>query len=223
MLCRPLTQLLKKGSPFVWSSSTEEAFQLLKKALLEAHVLAIPDFTKTFVLETDACDYGPGAVLMQEGHPVAYLSKPLCPRNQAFSTYEKECMAILMSVEKWRPYLQNNEFIIKTDHKSLLHITDQRIRTKLQHKALLKLMDLQYKINYKKGSTNNAADALSRLPDPMIVSTLSSCTPLWQENLIQGYQDDEEAKQLLTELTLSSPNSKGFSLHNGLIRFHGRV
>jgi len=141
MICRPLTQLLKKGTPFVWTSSTEEDFQLLKQALMEAPVLAIPYFTKTFVWETAACDYGLGAMLMQERHLVAYLSKPLYPRNQALSTYEKECIAILMAVEKWCPYLQHKEFLIKTDHRSL-YLTEQRVHTKLQHKALLKLMDL---------------------------------------------------------------------------------
>jgi hypothetical protein len=67
-------------------------------------------------------------------------------------------MAILMSVEKWRPYLQVREFTIRTHHKSLLYLTEQRVHTKLQHKALLKLMDLQFKIVYKKGVTNAAAD-----------------------------------------------------------------
>ena len=105
MISHPLTMLLKKGTPFVWTPVIEEAFQLLKQSLSVAQVLAIPDFTKTFILETDACDYGLGAVLMQDGHPVAYLSKPLCPKNQSLSTYEKECLAILMVVDKWRPYL----------------------------------------------------------------------------------------------------------------------
>jgi len=99
--------------------------------MVEAPVLALPDFTKTFVLETDASDYGLGAVLMQEGHLVAYLSKPLCQNNQSLSTYEKECMAIIMAVEKWCSYLQNREFIIRTDHKSLLYLTEQRVHTKL--------------------------------------------------------------------------------------------
>ena len=57
------------------------------------------------MLETDASDIGFGAVLMQEGHPIAYLSKPACAKNQALSTYEKECMAIIMAVDKWRTYL----------------------------------------------------------------------------------------------------------------------
>lgn len=71
MISRPLTELLTKGTPFVWTPVTEEAFQLLKKAMVEAPILAIPDFTKTFIVETDACDYGLGVVLMQDGHPVS--------------------------------------------------------------------------------------------------------------------------------------------------------
>ena len=94
MICVPLTKLLKKGTIFQWTPTANEAFLLLKKALSEAPVLAIPDFEKTFILETDASDLGLGAVLMQEGHPLAYLSRPLCPKNQGLSTYENDCMAI---------------------------------------------------------------------------------------------------------------------------------
>ena len=70
--------------------TAETAFQLLKKAMVAAPVLAVPNFQQTFVLETDACKDGIGAVLMQQGHPVAFLSKGLCLTNQALSTYEKE-------------------------------------------------------------------------------------------------------------------------------------
>jgi hypothetical protein len=90
MISRPLTQLLRKGETFQWTPTTETAFQTLKDALVKAPVLALPDFAKSFVIETDACQYGVGAVLMQSNHPVAYLSKALSPRNQALSTYEKE-------------------------------------------------------------------------------------------------------------------------------------
>lgn len=69
-------------------------------ALVQAPVLALPDFQKPFVLETDASDVGFGAVLMQENHPIAYLSKAISGKTQALSTYEKECLAIVMAVEK---------------------------------------------------------------------------------------------------------------------------
>lgn len=162
MINAPVTHLLKKGIQFQWTQQTQTAFDVLKKSLIQAAVLAVPDFSKQFTIETDASDDGFGVVLMQDGHPVSYLSKPIHGRNKALSTYEKECMAVLLAIDKWRPYLQAQEFIIKTDHRSLLFLTEQKANTKLQQKALLKLMDLNFKIMYKKGSTNGAVDALSR-------------------------------------------------------------
>jgi hypothetical protein len=159
----PFTQLLKKGVLFTWAPQHQQAFDLLKQAMVNTPVLALLDFTQPFVLETDACNTRVGAVLMQNNHPVAYQSQALSPRNQALSTYEKECLGILIAVDKWRPYLQHKQFVIRTDHKSLLHLVDQRLHMPLQHKAFLKLMGLRYEIQYKKGSSNLAADALSRL------------------------------------------------------------
>jgi hypothetical protein len=92
--------LLKKAVPFIWTSATEAAFKQLKMALSSALVLAIPDFSQTFMVETDASDIGFGAILMQDGHSVAYLSKPVCLKNQSLSTYEKECMAIILAIDK---------------------------------------------------------------------------------------------------------------------------
>lgn len=105
IISRPLTDLLKKNTVYVWTSETEASFQALKSALIEASVLALPNFTKTFVVETDASDKGIGVVLQQDGHPVAYMSHALGPRSQGLSTYEKECMDVLMAVEHWRSYL----------------------------------------------------------------------------------------------------------------------
>ena len=125
IIARPLFNLLKKGTPFVCTDSTAEAFQLLKQQLISAPVLALPDFTKPFVIETDACDAGIGAVLQQNGHPIAFMSKALCPRYRGLSTYEKEYLAVVVAVDQWRPYLQHNEFVIHTDQKSLVHLEEQ--------------------------------------------------------------------------------------------------
>lgn len=76
------------------------------------------------MVETDASDYGIGAVLQQDGHPIAYVSKALGPRTQGLSTYEKESLAILLAVEQWKAYLLRAEFIINTDQRSLTHLTD---------------------------------------------------------------------------------------------------
>jgi hypothetical protein len=129
IIARPLFNLLKKNTPFVWTGVTEEAFQLLKQSLVEAPVLKLPDFSRKFVIDTDACDTRVGAVLQQDGHPIAYMSKPLSPKNRGLSKYEKECIAILMVVEQWRAYLQHQEFLIRTDQKSLVHLEEQRLTT----------------------------------------------------------------------------------------------
>ena len=79
-------------------------------------VLKLPDFSKPFLLETDACGTGVGAVLMQDQRPIAFLSKALSAKHCELSIYEKEFLALIMAVERWRPYLQRGEFIIKMDH-----------------------------------------------------------------------------------------------------------
>lgn len=92
MIARPLTDLLKKGTVFLWTNICEEAFQLLKKSLVSAPVLSLPNFAKPFVIETDASEIGIGAILQQDGHPIAYVNKALGPKTQGLSTYEKESL-----------------------------------------------------------------------------------------------------------------------------------
>lgn len=96
------------------------AFDTLNTALTSALVLALPNFTQPFVIETDASGVGIGAVLMQSGHPLAFLSKALGPCSQGLSAYEKEYMAIIMAVDHWRSFLQLAELHIITDQKSLI-------------------------------------------------------------------------------------------------------
>jgi hypothetical protein len=112
--------LLRKGTIFTWTEIHEQAFLALKQALTLAPVLALPDFNKPFVVETNASGHGVGAVLMQGGHPLAFLSKALGPPSLGLSTYEKEYMVILLALEQWCSYLQHAEFQIITDHCSLI-------------------------------------------------------------------------------------------------------
>lgn len=177
ILAKPLTELLKKDVPFQWSISEQHAFDQIKQLLVQAPVLALPDFSKEFVVETDASGSGIGAVLMQGDHPLAFISKSLCPRSQAMSTYEKECTAVLLAVEKWRQYLQHAPFTIFTDHRSLTHLDEQRLTTSMQQKAFIKLMGMQYKIKYKKGEENRAADALSRKEDSEDLQAITLSQP----------------------------------------------
>jgi hypothetical protein len=126
-------------------------------------VLALPNFSKEFIIDTDASDKGIGAFLLQGYHPLVYLRKSFAPKQQALSTYE-ECLAILLAVDKWRSYLQHVEFGIKTDQHALLNLTEQRLTTPWQHKVLTKLLALQFRIIYKKGVENKVDGALYRNP-----------------------------------------------------------
>jgi hypothetical protein len=140
LISRTLSDLLKKDQIFHWNYKEQQAFDFLKQKMLEAPVLALPDFSVPFTVETDACKRGVGAVLMQRGHALAYVSKALGPIAQTMSTYEKECLAILIAVDKWRSYLQHAPFTIITDHRSLFHLSDQKLTNEMQQKALVKLM-----------------------------------------------------------------------------------
>jgi hypothetical protein len=148
IISRPLTDLLKKNYVFVWTSVQDQAFQ------------------KLLCIETYASDGGVGAVLMQDHHPIAYISKSLGPRMRGLSTYEKEFVVILLAVEQWRSYLQIAESHIYSDQKILSHLNEQRLHTTWQQKLFTKLLGLSYRIIYKKGSENSAVDALSRRPNP---------------------------------------------------------
>jgi hypothetical protein len=99
IIFRPLTELLKKNNMFVWTVDRDIAFQTLKHALIEALVLASPNFGKPLQVEIDASDVGVGVVLMQDHHPIADISKSLGPKLRGLSTYEKEHVAILLAVE----------------------------------------------------------------------------------------------------------------------------
>jgi hypothetical protein len=142
-----------------------------------APVLALLDFSKPFAIETDASASGVGAVLTQNGHPLAFISKALGPKNQGLSTYEKEYLAILVAVEQWWHYLQCGEFLIIIDQKSLIHLNEPHLHTPWQQKVFTKLLGLNYKIVYRQGVHNRVADALSRKSSTKQVLAISTCIP----------------------------------------------
>ncbi|WVZ26300.1 hypothetical protein V8G54_004844 [Vigna mungo] len=105
-----------------------------------------------------------GAVLSQNGHPIAYFSKQFCPKLQNSSTYIRELCAITSAVQKWRQYLLGRHFIIQTDQKSIKELLSQTVLTPDQQTYLSKLLGYDFEIQYRPGKTNSTADALSRLP-----------------------------------------------------------
>jgi hypothetical protein len=155
----PLTALLKKNS-FTWTPVAAQTFQTLKMAMCTTPILALPDFTNTFVLECDASGKGIGVVLMQEGRPLAFTNKQLSGRNLGKSIYEKEMLSIMHVVDLWCPYLLGQHFKINTDHQSLKYFLEQRISSPEQQKWVTKLFGYDYEIIYKKRKGNVPADAL---------------------------------------------------------------
>lgn len=224
IIARPLTDLLKKGTLFVWTSVHSSAFSALQQALMTAPVLAHPNFTRSFQIQTDASEGGVGAVLLQDGHLLAFVSKALGPRTRGLSTYEEEYLAVLVAVEQWRAYLQHGEFIIFTDQRSLVYITDQRLHTPWQLKLYTKLIGLQYKIVYKLGASNLAADALSRHPAPPVkLNALSSSTPTWLTDVVAGYDKDPAALKLISELLLARDSHPPYTLIDGVLHLRDRI
>ncbi|GJU51961.1 transposon ty3-G gag-pol polyprotein [Tanacetum coccineum] len=215
-LSRPLTQLLKKNS-YKWSDEAQVSFLALKEAMTKAPVLALPDFTIPFEVETDASGMGIGAVLQQKGHPIAYLSKSLAPKHHSLSTYEKEFLAVMMALEKWRGYLLDRHFIIKTDHYSLKYLLDQRITTPAQMKWLPKLMGFDYEVKYKKGVENAAADALSRVQtEGHLMSAMVVSIPAdFITKIETSWHTDDTLQPILNQLQNGQQSKKHYSWSNG--------
>ena len=129
--------------------------------MTHAPVLRLPDFTRDFVIETDASNYGIGTMIMQDNHPIAFFSKKIGPKLQASPTYIKELHAITEVVRKWRQYLLGKFVIILTYHKSIKELLQQVIQTPEQQVYVQKLLGYQFRIEYKQGISNKVVDSLS--------------------------------------------------------------
>ena len=161
-LAAPLTEVIKKNVPFKWEEEQEKAFNLIKEKLTNAPLLVLPNFTKTFEIECDASGVGIGAVLMQEGRPVAYFSEKLSGAALNYPTYDKEMYALVRALENWQHYLWPKEFVIHTDHESLKYLKGQQKLNKRHAKWVEFIETFPYVIRYKQGKENVVADALSR-------------------------------------------------------------
>ena len=167
---QPLQDLLKNETPYVWSAAAQNSFASLKLAFTTAPVLRLPDFTKDFLLTTDASDYAIGAVLQQEfdngPQPICYLSRTLTPAERNYATHEKEMLAIVHAISTWRHYLLGNTTTVNSDHRSLTYLQTQPKLNQRQARWMELLQEYDLSINYIKGTDNAAADALSRLNPP---------------------------------------------------------
>ena len=216
----PLHSLTQKAVEFSWDENCQHAFQMLKVALTQAPVLSYPSFKKEFTLLTDASAVGIGAVLEQEGHPIAYASRSLTPSERQYSVIERECLAAVFAVKQFRHYLLGRPFSLHTDHQPLQWLSAQKMEGRLCRWALA-LQEFDFEIKYRRGSANGNADALSRVPaveveaDDTCSATL--ITPeLTTDRIRKEQQKDAVLQQVTKHLTsrndTSKPNWKQFPL-----------
>ncbi|GKD36931.1 reverse transcriptase domain-containing protein [Tanacetum coccineum] len=169
-IARPMTHLLEKDTPFIFSKECIESFNILKKKLTEAPILVAPDWDLPFEIMCDASDYAVGAVLGQRKtkhfQPIHYASKTMTDAQAHYTTTEKELLAVVYAFEKFRPYLVLSKTIVYTDHSALKYLlAKQDAKPRLLWWILL-LQEFDVIIRDKKGAENLAADHLSRLENP---------------------------------------------------------
>jgi len=179
----PLTQLTKKGQPFVWTEKCEDSFQELKKRLTTSPILALPDPTGHFVIFCYASKMGLGCVLMQDRRVVAYASRQLRTHEKNYPTHDLEQAAIVFALKIWRHYVYGGKFEVFSDHKSLKYLFDQKELNMRQRRWMEFLKDYDFELHYHPGKANVVADALSR--KSLHVSSLM----IHEMNLLEKFRD----------------------------------
>lgn len=165
-IASPLTELTRKNRPFVWTSECDQALMRIKECLVSAPVLACPNFELPFTIQTDASDYGLGAILSQEQDGaekvICYLSRSLTKAERKYSTTEKECMAVLYAIEKLRPYVEGTKFTVVTDHYSLKWLHSIKDPAGRIARWAVRLQQYDFDVVHRPGKNHAGPDALSR-------------------------------------------------------------
>ena len=163
--------MTKKGHPneLVWTDQTTWTFETLKQLMSSAPILRLPDLKKPFIVRTDASGTGIGAVLLQEydgkSFPIMYLSRKLKVRETKYATVELECLAIVWAVGKLKQYLYGTQFILETDHKSLIWLNTAKMTNNRIMRWALSLQPYRFVCHSIRGVDNVGADLLSRCGD----------------------------------------------------------
>lgn len=166
-IARPLTRLTSKKVNFVWSDEANDAFNVLKTALVSAPILRCPDFEKPFYIHTDASSYAIGAVLTQKSdgcdHPIAYCSRTLNSPETNYSATERELLAVIYALEQYRAYVEGKRCFIVTDHASLKWFSKLKNPTGRLNRWSCRLSQFNFEIIHRKGKEHVIPDTLSRI------------------------------------------------------------
>lgn len=178
-LLEPFHNLLRKNIPFSWSPACQAAFEKVKNLLTSAPILAIFDRTRPILIYTDASGVGVGAVLKQiqdDGmqKPVAFFSKKLSDAQKKKKAIYIESLAVREAIRYWRYWLIGRRFTVYTDHKPLQHMNLKARPDEELGDLANELLQFDFEILYKPGSSNSEADCLSR--NPVLESSDSNFT-----------------------------------------------
>ncbi|PKU75798.1 hypothetical protein MA16_Dca026359 [Dendrobium catenatum] len=181
----------------------------------QAPILSLPDFEKVFEVDCDASHVGIGAVLSQEGKPVAYFSEKLNDVRSRYSTYDLEFYAIVQALKFWRCYLIQREFVLNTDHEALRFLGSQKNLNKRHAKWVSFLQEYSFHIKHKTGVLNKVADALSRRSH-LLITVYPTITSF--EFLKDTYASDSDFKDIWEAcLNLGTDPSGQFVIHQGFL------
>ncbi len=211
-----LNDLLKKDlEKFVWTDQHEKDFQSLKRKISAQPTLILPIPTVQYVVQTDASGFAIGATLMQDHgnglQPVAFLSKKLLPAETRYPTHEQELLAIVIALKEWRHYLYGNKFIVQTDHKSIIYFKTQEHMSPRQIRWSEYLQQFDYEIQYKAGSENVVADALSRRKDH---ETLNTTNRTSNEHILTMKTNSSKLEPELATQTLTSTSMNNIDIES---------
>ena len=164
-LAEPICELSKEKVPFNWGLEHEEVFQLIKKEIMTAPILAYYNPKKPTILQTNTSCKGLGACLLQNEKPVYFASKALTETQKGYVAIELELLAVAWVMEKFHHFLYGNEFTLETDQKPLEAILSKSLNqaTPRLQRILIRTFPYHFKIRYIPGATNHVADCLSRL------------------------------------------------------------
>lgn len=208
-MTKPITECLKKGKSVIHTERFVKSFEECKDILMNDPILQFPDFSKPFVLTTDASNFALGAILSQgpigSDKPVCYASRTLTDSEINYATIEKELLAIVWATKYFRPYLFGRKFKIVTDHKPLLWLMNLKDPNSKLVRWRLKLEEFDYEVVYKKGKNNTNADALSRI----------SLSPNLDNNKIE-LNTNEISSQIVEPSSSSTIHSGNENVNDGI-------
>lgn len=213
-LAAPLNDLKKKGVTFHWGPEQQQSYLGLKKTLSEAPVLHIPDFGKPFLLYTDASDIALAAVLKQrvgDGlKPVAFASRVLSPAEKVYSIYERECLAVLFGCERFKSFLEHQEFTVFTDNEALTWMRKHVNQLGRVGRWILRLAQFKFNVVHVRGADNQVADCLTRLFDVdksngSVVGTVLTTMPASFTSIRDHQQQDPLCKGIYDKLVQGTP------------------